>query len=211
MWILLLLLRPYITRATEVSFGVHPTEQKCFGEELARSELLVIKAEMLRNSGKGMMNLIVYASSESNHERRFDKSKSTAVFQERLKPQVNAAFTTTIAGPHWVCIENPDGKDKIEVNFSVKFGAHAKDYSQIAKKDHLEKSDVKLAEILDILKAYHSNMVFMGEREERVQEAHDSTASRVISFSTVNLIIVVLAGGLQLFYFKRFFKSKKII
>jgi hypothetical protein len=198
---------------SELIITLPPGTQKCFGEELAKSELLVVKGEVILPKSKSFGMNIFSGISEVTlaSDNKFDKTKNKPLFQDDSKPQIHTALTSLSAGPHWVCIENPDYRDPIEVSLSVKYGAHAKDYSQIAKRDHLEDAERKLVEIHDILRGYHSNMVFMREREEKVKVAHEAASSNVIFYSVSNLLIVVAAGALQLFYFKRFFKSKKII
>ena len=117
-------------------------------------------------------------------------------------------------------------------------GPEAKDYSQIAKKEHLEDSKVTLRKVADSLNNYHSNVLYIRAREERMRKTNDSTASRasqlqfcgwfwaqVIFFCLFNVVLMLLGdlrgdvfmacrigvGGWQMLYFKRFFRSKKII
>ena len=94
---------------------------------------------------------------------------------------------------------------------SIKYGASAKDYSQVAKRDHLDSSEAILVDILAELKAYHANLKDMRAKEEAMKETNDFMSSRIITASVVSLVIVVIAGLSQMFYFRRFFKSKKII
>ena len=199
--------------ASDIIVSVNAANQECFGEELSKSQLLIVKAETVKPAAK-TFNLAVFSGiSEGSgaFEKKFDRAKHKPVFQDEQKSQISTAFTTLSAGPHWVCIENTDYRESMDVALSIKYGAHAKDYSQIAKRDHLESSEVKLAEIHDVLKSYHYNMIFLREREDKLQSAHQDISSRVILFSGLNLAIVALVGALQFFYFKRFFKAKKII
>ena len=97
------------------------------------------------------------------------------------------------------------------MSLSVKYGASAKDYSQVAKRDHLDASDEILARVADELKAYHSNLLYMRDREDSMRQTNEFMSTRIIAASVLSLLIVVIAGLSQVFYFKRFFKSKKII
>ena len=110
-----------------------------------------------------------------------------------------------------MCLENSDGIVSSEVIFSVKYGANAKDYSQIAKRDHLDSSDESLNRILDELKSYHANLLYMRDREEAMRQTNEMMSTRIIAASVLSLAIVLIAGVAQMYYFKRFFKSKKII
>ena len=110
-----------------------------------------------------------------------------------------------------MCVENSESIPSSDISLSIKYGASAKDYSQIAKLDHLDASDQTLARIFDELTAYHSNMLYMRDREESMRQTNEFMSSRIIAASVASLVIVLLAGISQMFYFKRFFKSKKII
>ena len=54
-------------------------------------------------------------------------------------------------------------------------------------------------------------MLYMRDKEESMRQTNEFMSSRIIAASVVSLVIVLLAGISQTFYFKRFFKSKKII
>jgi predicted mannosyl-3-phosphoglycerate phosphatase (HAD superfamily) len=94
---------------------------------------------------------------------------------------------------------------------SVLTGVQAKDYSQIAKKDGLDSSQTALAQVIDALKSYYSNLIYMREREERMRQTYDLASGKIMTASAISLVLVILAAGAQMLYFKRFFKTKKII
>ena len=196
--------------ASEITVSMTAGSQKCFGEELAKSELMVIKADVTQR-GKSINLFIFNGLNEGVIDKKFDKFNNKPIFSDLNKSQVYTALTSTTAGPHWVCLESTEVRDNLDVVLSVKYGAHAKDYSQIAKRDHLEDAEKKLIEIHDILKTYHSNMIRMREKEDKIRDSHETASTKVMFYSLANLLIVVVTGGLQLYYFKRFFKSKKII
>merc|ERR1740138_539461 len=137
-------------------------------------------------------------------------SPHSTVFSDHEKEKVKTAFTTNEAGPHWMCIQN-DAEDATEVKMKVLQGPQAKDYSNIAKKEHLEDTQVALRRIEESLRNYHNNVLYIRAREERMRQTNDSTAFRVIGFCLFNVVLMITVGGWQMLYFKRFFRSKKII
>eukprot|EP00440_Ansanella_granifera_P029041 gb/GFBE01031546.1/.p1 GENE.gb/GFBE01031546.1/~~gb/GFBE01031546.1/.p1 ORF type:complete len:201 (+),score=60.41 gb/GFBE01031546.1/:1-603(+) len=178
----------------KVTVNVGAKEKKCYGEQAAKMELLVVELSTSEDSKVGVTVLSPHATIFSEHDRA----------------TVKTAFTTTDAGPHWVCIQNDESKPA-EVLLTVLLGPEAKDYSQIAKKEHLEDSQVALRRVEESLRNYHSNVLYIRAREERMRQTNDSTASRVIFFCLFNVVLMIGVGGWQMLYFKRFFRSKKII
>ncbi|CAK0870342.1 unnamed protein product [Prorocentrum cordatum] len=180
--------------AIKLTVTVPGNEKKCFGEQAAKQELLVCEIEAHGNKKVSMRVTSPQATVFSDHDR------------EKIK----TAFTTTEAGAHWMCIQNEDS-EPTDVTITIAVGAEAKDYSQIAKKEHLEDTAVLLRKIEENLKNYHKNVLYIRKREERMRKTNDSTAFRVICFCVFNVALMIAVGGWQMLYFKRFFRSKKII
>mmetsp|Transcript_6543 Transcript_6543/g.13971 ORF Transcript_6543/g.13971 Transcript_6543/m.13971 type:complete len:200 (+) Transcript_6543:99-698(+) len=168
--------------------------KKCYGEQVAKTELLMAEFEVAE--GKTVSVTVL--------------SPKTTVFSEHGRAKVKTAFTTQEAGPHWMCIHN-ENDEQVEVAMSILAGPEAKDYSLIAKKEHLEDTQVALRRVEESLRNYHSNVLYIRRREERMRQTNDSTAFRVIGFCLFNVILMIGVGGWQMLYFKRFFRSKKII
>merc|ERR1719203_1588884 len=99
----------------------------------------------------------------------------------------------------------------MNAHLTVTAGAEAKDYSQVAKKEHLDNTQVTLRTVQDLLKDYHERLLYMRSREERMRATNDSTATRVILLCIFNVLLMITVGGWQMMYFKNFFRSKKII
>eukprot|EP00439_Symbiodinium_sp_Y106_P051533 s2897_g6.t2 len=177
------------TEAIKVTVTLPAKEKKCFGEQAARMELLFVELSVADGSKVGVTVLSPHATIFSEHDRQ----------------QVKTAFTTQEAGPHWVCIQN-DAPSAAEVLLTVLLGPEAKDYSQVAKKEHLEESQIALRRVEESLRNYHSNVLYIRAREERMRQTNDSTASRVIFFCLFNVFLMIGVGGWQMLYFKRFFR-----
>lgn len=167
---------------------------KCFGEELAKEELISVET-----------------SSESPFQLDISGPDSnTVIFSERERKEIRTAFTATESGAYWMCVYNRNSKE-MTVRLNIKVGPDAKDYSQIAKKEHLEPAEIALRKVEETLRNYHRNVLFMRQREDRMRQTNDSTAFRIIGFCLFSVLLMILLGGWQMYYFKQFFKSKKII
>eukprot|EP00418_Pyrodinium_bahamense_P087722 CAMPEP_0179076858 /NCGR_PEP_ID=MMETSP0796-20121207/34319_1 /TAXON_ID=73915 /ORGANISM="Pyrodinium bahamense, Strain pbaha01" /LENGTH=198 /DNA_ID=CAMNT_0020774127 /DNA_START=136 /DNA_END=732 /DNA_ORIENTATION=- len=178
----------------KVTVTVGGKEKKCYGEQVAKMELLVAEFEVVDQKKVSVTVLSPHAT----------------VFSEHDRDRVKTAFTTNEAGPHWMCIQNDDDHET-EVFMTVLAGPEAKDYSKLAKKEHLEDTQIALRRVEESLRNYHSNVLYARAREERMRQTNDSTAFRVICFCLFNVVLMIGVGGWQMLYFKRFFRSKKII
>mmetsp|Transcript_15359 Transcript_15359/g.33753 ORF Transcript_15359/g.33753 Transcript_15359/m.33753 type:complete len:208 (+) Transcript_15359:115-738(+) len=195
-WLCVSLFVPSGVAGIELTVSVTGQGKKCYGEQVSKHELLVIEFGVLSPPGSTVSVSVL--------------SPSTTIFSDHDREKVKTAFTTYEAGPHWMCVQN-DGPKPIEVNMTVLAGPQAKDYSKIAKKEHLEDTQITLRKVEETLRNYHSNVLYIRAREERMRETNDSTAFRVIGFCLFNVLLIIGVSGWQMLYFKRFFRSKKII
>jgi hypothetical protein len=196
-----------VVSGTEIQLKIPIAGTRCLGEELQAHDLLVVKAEAVIDKEQ-QFTLVIKTATQGGSAYG---AGGNVVFKEEKKSAVSHAFTSTTAGPHWVCITNTDGYKELDVMLSMRSGVQAKDYSQIAKKDHLEPTQVSLRRIEDLLKEYRSNLFYQRRRDERMRETIDSTADRALVFCILNVCLIVGVGIAQAFFFRRFFRSKKII
>ena len=205
-----LLLSAGLVSATEFQVKIPPAGTRCFGEELQAHDLLVVRAEsaiikdmnftlVIKNSLKEAASH--YAITSGGHE----------VYKEEKKSSVSHAFTATLAGPHWVCVSNLDSYKELDVMMTMKSGVAAKDYSKIAKKEHLEPAQIAMRRIDDLLTEYRGNLFYQRRREERMRETVDSTSDRALAFCLFNGVLIIAVGFVQAYFFRKFFRSKKII
>lgn len=180
-----------------------PGQKRCIGEQLSKHVLVVGVFRLVQpiGSNRGPNGLLVVAE---------DSSGGAPIFKQQGKDHVRTAFTTASTGTHTFCISNL-GKTKFAVEAEMLWGPEARDYSQIAKAEHLDEVMVQLLRLQDRLKLYHANVLYMRDKENTMREASDATAGRLMTFCVVNMLLLVLAALASAYYFKRFFRSKKII
>ncbi|KEP60290.1 UNVERIFIED_CONTAM: hypothetical protein HHA_289800 [Hammondia hammondi] len=180
-----------------------PGQKRCVGEQLSRHVLVVGEFHIMYPAAATAQggNMLVVAEDPVSH---------APIFKQQGKDHVRTAFTTALTGTHTFCVTNT-GRLKLAVDFKMVWGPEARDYSQIAKAEHLDEVMVQLLRLQDRLKLYHANVLYMREKESKMREASDSTANRLMTFCLVNMMLLVLAALASAYYFKRFFRSKKII
>ena len=206
-----LVLSAAMSQATEIQLTIAAAGTRCFGEELGMHDLLVVKASSIKDPSMLFSMIIKTSIKDGAGNTAAYSGTGTVVYREERKSQVSHAFTSTHSGAHWVCITNLDSYRDLIVQLSMKSGVAAKDYSQIAKKDHLEPTQITMRRIEDLLHEYRSNLFYQRRREERMRETIDATADRALLFCIVNACIITGIGLFQAYFFRRFFKSKKII
>lgn len=90
-------------------------------------------------------------------------------------------------------------------------GVDAKDYTDLAKKEHLKPLELALRKLEDRVENVHKELMFQRDREERHRDTNESTNSRVQWFSMLTITIVLSIAVMQVWYLYSFFKKRKFI
>lgn len=177
-------------------FRVHlpPLGRRCYFQDVLQNTLMVISAQ----------------ASESDQVDLKVIHGETVIFQERSKPLMKTAFTSASSGDYSICIMNFSG-NLSTVTLSVEQGPEAKDYTQVAKKEHLDPLVVSLRMVEDQLREYHKNLLHMRSKEVKMRRLNDSTSSQVVLFCMLSVGVMLVATVVQILYFRSFLRSKKII
>ena len=88
--------------------------------------------------------LVIYEiSTEKNnvHVKIYDPSDKVVYSQNNIK-RFKESFTTFNGGYYQACIQNENYNEEVEVNFDLKFGVAAKDYSAVAKVKDLKPVEI---------------------------------------------------------------------
>eukprot|EP00919_Chromeraceae_sp_WS-2016_P081332 GHVR01192162.1.p1 GENE.GHVR01192162.1~~GHVR01192162.1.p1 ORF type:complete len:196 (+),score=24.35 GHVR01192162.1:39-626(+) len=168
------------------------SQKKCFGEEMSQRTLVIAKI-----SSTDEISVVISGPQET-------------IFTQKDQTVAETAFTTQKAGAHMFCVQNLL-KKKINVEVDIRWGPQAKDYSEIAKMEHLEPLVTILRKAEDSLQSYHKRLLHMRDREVRMRKTNDSTNRRVILFTVLSIVIMITLSCCQAYSFKSFFRAKKII
>ncbi|KNH04297.1 COP-coated vesicle membrane protein gp25L precursor [Perkinsela sp. CCAP 1560/4] len=127
-------------------------------------------------------------------------------------------FATNVPGEHRFCFYNRVAQGvryqksmKRQINFQLRLGKEAKDYSNVATKYHLKPIQVELRVMEDITKAVQSEYLYFHEREESLRVLSDALSGRATWLSLVTLCISIGFGYWQYAHLRNFFKSKRLI
>jgi hypothetical protein len=127
------------------------------------------------------------------------------------------AFTSDDYDTYKICFTqsapneaNPPAYDN-HVEINVKLGVEAKSYEDVGKAEHLSKMEVQMRRLEDLAESIVGDFVDMKAREEAHRDTNESTNDRMLWFSILSMVcLLVLACG-QVMYLKNFFKAKKLI
>ncbi|KAL8436311.1 hypothetical protein ACSSS7_001862 [Eimeria intestinalis] len=194
--------------AFEANIDLGPSQRRCIGEQLSKHVLVIGEFKVVHPSpgvpsGAAAGPLLM-------HVQATDPVNKTPVFQQSSRDRIKTGFTSTKPGVHMFCVKNIS-KQQITVEVQLLWGPAARDYSQLAKAEHLDDVMVQLLQLQDKLKLYHNNILFMREKEEQMRQENEATASRLILYCGINIFFLITSSVVSGFFFKRFFRSRKII
>lgn len=205
--LLLLALSLRLTSAFEASIDLGPAQRRCIGEQLSKHVLVIGEFKVIYPAPSAPSGA---AGPLLMHVQATDPINKTPVFQQSSRDRIKTGFTSTKPGVHMFCVKNIS-KQQITVEVQLLWGPAARDYSQLAKAEHLDDVMVQLLQLQDKLKLYHNNILFMREKEEQMRQENEATASRLIMYCGINIFFLITSSVVSGFFFKRFFRSKKII
>ena len=127
------------------------------------------------------------------------------------------AFTSDASEQFTICfatrVDDADAGagGEVDVRLDVRTGVDAKDYSGIAKKEHLGVLEVELKKLEGEVQEVMDEMVYMRHREESMRNTNESTNARVLWFSVFSVAVLVTTAAWQIYHLKHYFKRKKLI
>ncbi|ETO34266.1 Cmp24/gp25L/p24 family protein [Reticulomyxa filosa] len=132
----------FITTVWGIGFYLNPRELKCFTEQSNKQELIVGEFNIYPPSNVD--------SKEGGVKVRIGDPLAVDVY-EKVVDNGKFAFTSPADGEYLICFANQESIEKT-VKFDVRTGVQAKDYSTVAKKDHLKPIEAEVKRLQDIAK-----------------------------------------------------------
>jgi len=144
----------------------------------------------------------------NNKYKLIDPNRQVA--EEKESQVFNYPFTTFNGGIYEVCITNLEAKPA-EIDFSLRYGVGAKDYSSIARTKDLKPVDLALEKLSDRAKDMSHRISFSQSHENIFEKFLDSISSKIMIFSSIVIIIMIIVGYMEVLYLKNFMRRRKII
>lgn len=188
-----------------VQFDVRNWAEKCLSDEIAHGSLVVVHYNVLSGvRGQSDVSLVV-----TDPQHKFLKQDANI---DTSSDEVHRfSFTAGASGIYTVCFVNSHSDKTARVLLELKHGVEAKDYSEVAKREHLMPVEKELRKMEDTVEEIHREMLYLQAREAAMRNTNESTNARVLWFSFLSILVLVGMGVWQVLHLKRFFRSKKLI
>ena len=189
---------------SSVHFDVLRKGEKCVADDISKDTLVILEYDVLDGSaGKTGVSMLLRDPSEKyiKEDHNIDLSD---------KDVHKVTFTATEEGYYTCCFYNNNDKT-MRVMMDLKHGVEAKDYSDLAKKEHLAPVEQELRKMEDTIGEIHREMLYMRTREAAMRNTNESTNARVLYFSFFSIVVLCGMGTWQVMYLKKFFRAKKLI
>ncbi|XP_003962677.1 transmembrane emp24 domain-containing protein 10 [Takifugu rubripes] len=126
------------------------------------------------------------------------------------------SFTTEKQDKFDLCFysRSPMGSGKVPdqmVKLNVKSGVEAQDRKGTENWEKLTPLEAKMKEIEQLAQSIAESSVFFMKRKEEMESTNASTNSRVLFLSIISMACLSALALWQVFYLKRFFKTRKLI
>ena len=113
-------------------------------------------------------------------------------------------------GEYKVCIANEADDDTV-VDIKLQAALTLETHGELATKKHVEAISAALDVMEEISQHVHSEMLWMRERADEMQEMGESTRGRLLWVELAMMLTLLLMGLWQITYLKNFFVAKKIL
>lgn len=128
------------------------------------------------------------------------------------------ALTTQSAGEYSFCFldmpraghQMTPGSKRL-VTFNQRSGLGAKDYGDVAKKEHLEPLEVELRKMEDLVEELNGQLQYLRNRDFEARDTSESTNSRVVWYGIISTTILVILGISQIYSFWAYLKKKQVL
>ncbi|ETW07128.1 hypothetical protein H310_01760 [Aphanomyces invadans] len=200
----LLVLCMLIGSVQGVQFDIPTRVEKCLSDEVAQDSFVLIQYDVLGNAqGRTGVSVMIQDPLGKYIKEDSDVDVSSGDLHK-------FSFNAGTAGSFSTCFFNSN-EYNVRVSLDFKHGVEAKDYSEIAKREHLMPVEKELRKLEDTVDEIHREMLYMREREAAMRDTNESTNARVLWFSSFSIFVLLAMGLWQVIYLKKFFKSKKLI
>lgn len=193
-----------LSAARAVQFDIRRRTDKCLSDEVAQGSMVVVHYNVI-GSARGKTGVSLAIKDPANRLLKQDQDIDTA--DDDIH---KFSFLADAGGSYSVCFVNSNDAP-VRVLLDFKHGVEAKDYTEVAKREHLMPVEKELRKMEDTVDEIHREMLYMREREAAMRNTNESTNSRVLWFSFLSIVVLLGMGVWQVLYLKKFFKSKKLI
>ncbi|CCG20721.1 hypothetical protein CORT_0A03330 [Candida orthopsilosis Co 90-125] len=194
-------------------FYVKTGETKCFFEELQQDTLVVGKIDAYEKNdhsneysknGKLKVQITIDETFDNNHR----------VIDQKSSPNGEFTFTSLDSGEHKFCLTpvySDNTHNKVHRIFFDVVQGSTHDYVDSKSTKSVDELTKRVNSLYEKLDKIHWEQETMREREALFRDQSESTNSRVVKWSIVQLFVLIGTCVYQLRHLKSFFVKQKIV
>jgi len=198
-------------------FFLEPGTPVCFIEEVPEETLVVGHYNSLDHEPG--FRTEDYPGSESGIQVQVEDPLTRAVILKHwTSSEGSFAFTSLHGGEHKICLTLVsssswfgDESDKYRISLHLDIGEAATDYEVLAKVEHLSAIEVEIRKLNDRIRTIRNEQAYQKQRELGFRNTSESTNSRVMWWSILQMFILVGSSAAQIYMLRQFFRKKKIV
>eukprot|EP01091_Cochliopodium_minus_P016550 TRINITY_DN6245_c0_g1_i1.p1 TRINITY_DN6245_c0_g1~~TRINITY_DN6245_c0_g1_i1.p1 ORF type:complete len:208 (+),score=54.94 TRINITY_DN6245_c0_g1_i1:31-654(+) len=193
----------FITIANSLVFHLRANEELCLDEQINYDT--VVHGEFRSLGAKSEMFAVQVLAPEGQR----------IIWEKYSTTEGSFGFTAEEYGDYRFCFRRiTKGKSLplvAEMSFQLNTGVDAKDYSAVAKKEHLKPIEVEMKKAEDMIKEILNSLTEWQVREEAHRDTSETANETIVNWSIFTLILIVGLGLYQTWSLKRFLKTKRVI
>jgi len=193
---LLILFSFYIIKIYTMSFEfpINPKKRRCVGEFITEDTVAIFS----------------FISDSRNYEAELIDPQNQILYKKQNELEVKVSLVATVTGNYEMCIQNND--DSINnINFEFYSGIQAQDYSSLAKDSNLRPIEINIRKIIDMMKQLIKDLSSISIKEEENSRINDTIGTKIITFSLLTLLVMIVLGVFETLYIKRYLHTRKVI
>ena len=171
----------------------------------------------VRITAKDVDDTVIHTQVAEIEGRFAFSSEEGGLYQICLQVEKNATTLKKTGGWGWrgggaqlASGLSKEKQGKYRFHLSVDVGVHARDYNTVMKKEHLSELEVEVLKLTDRVKDISRELAYQNRREEAFRSTSESTNSRVVWWSVLQMCVMIASAVFQSRHLQRFFESKKL-
>mmetsp|Transcript_22177 Transcript_22177/g.71351 ORF Transcript_22177/g.71351 Transcript_22177/m.71351 type:complete len:204 (+) Transcript_22177:1-612(+) len=186
---------------SSVQLDIKAKDVECMGDEIMVDELAIAEFQSLLSKSPSGEALELTMSLRGPNEQVIYRKKGLST---------RYAFTGKEEGHHTLCLVNANDVS-VRAEVGLRSGVEAEDYDAVAKKEHLDSTELMLRKIADTLDEAYGEMQTLREKEALRRDLNEATNEYVLYFSMLSTTVVLCVALWQVYHLKRYLESKKLL
>ncbi|KAG2376990.1 Transmembrane emp24 domain-containing protein [Vigna angularis] len=207
-WFFLLIFGLFSYSVQSLRFELESGQTKCITEDIRKSSMTV--------GNYSIINPNVHQPLPDSHtvSVRVGSLEGSKIYHESDHVQSGQfSFVAGENGDHIACFWVGHQKPQVTLTIDLDWrtGVAAKDWSNVAKKSHVDGMVRQLQILQEVASSIHEETVYLRKQEQEMELHNWTTNTRILWLCLLSFFVCMSVAGLQLWHLKTFFEKKKIL